>query len=409
MTIRKILNTELMETRNLSALCFHWEHNTENMTAEQYFEKEMSNPPTQDSVNWQNTWASFTDQGEMMGCLSIDEFMVEFDGSTYNMGGIGGVCTYPQYRRHGVIRNIFSNALPDLYDRGFTFSYLYAFSEDFYRKFGYEPTCHAKQWLFDMKTIPSIRYEGSFQIYRDEKDMQGFEEAYEKFASRYNMCVHRSIYNWKDLKRANPFLGKKSAFLYRNEKGEAAGYFIMSKQEEDGMRILQLSEIVYDSFLTLKVLLSFAKTFQSDYEAVRFRAPGIHDLRYFCKDYSQSDSKINITQNGMARVVNAKIVLEEASYLGSGQVSIRITDPMIDKNQKDYLVEFHEGRCVSIQVNEIDQQKEPDISMTINQFTAAIIGTYDVSDFEYLDLSYKNEEVLRKVFYKKPCWINNSF
>ena len=411
MIIRKINSNELMEARNISALCFHWEHDTKELTPEEYFEKEMSNPPTFDSVNWQNTWGTFDENSNMMGCLNIADFMVEFDGASYKMGGVGGVCTYPQYRRQGVIRGIFTKALPELYEQGYAFSYLYAFSEAFYRKFGYEPACHSKGWVFQMDTIPSAAYEGSFQIYRDKRDLKDFEIAYEKFATQYNMCVHRNEYDWKNLTQANPFLGKKSAFLYRDAKGEAAGYFIMNKVEEDGMQILHLSEIVFDSFETLKALLSFAKSFQSDYEAVRFRAPSILELRYFCTDYSQSQSKINLFQNGMARVVNVKKVLEGAKYIGSGQVSLRIIDPIIKENQKNYQVEFAEGKCVQIKDTEFNPKTAVDISMTINQFTNAILGMYDIRDFEYMDfeLPYKNEEELKKVFYKKGCWINNFF
>ena len=411
MIVRKIYSNEFMETRNISSLCFHWSHDTQGVTPEEYFEREMSEPLTEHSAYWVNTWASFTEDNEMMGCLSIKDFDVEFDGHSYKMGGIAGVCTYPQFRRQGVIREIFKKAIPDLYEKGYTFSYLYAFSEAFYRRYGYEPTCYSKGWTFQMHTIPTTLYDGTFSLYRKEDDLKDFELAYERFASQYNMCVHRCEYDWRAVKDANPFKGEKSAFLYRNKDGNPTGYLVFQKIEEEGVRIFHCNELIFDCFDTLKALLSFAKSFQSDYDVVRFRAPGNLDLRYFCTDYSQSKSKIEEFQNGMARVVNVKKALEGAKYKGNGKVKIRIQDMIINENTKDYSIEFVDNRCSSIQENPINTSESVDISMSINQFSAAILGMYDVAAFEYMDFTecYTNIEELKKIFYKKGCWIHNFF
>lgn len=411
MITRKIKSDELMEARNISALCFRWEHKTKGMTPEEYFQEEQNNPPTKESMYWQNTWASFTDQGEMMGCLSIPEYDVQFDGTVCRMAGIGGVCTYPQYRRSGVIRHIFENALPELYERGFDFSYLYAFSEAFYRKFGYEPVCQAKGWLFSMHTIPAGQGVGSFTLYRGKEDRKNFAEVYEAFAARYNMCVHREACDWGKLDAAEPFRGKTEAYLYQNAEGTAAGYLILETKDEDGMRILHCDEIVFDSFETLRELLGFAKSFQADYDAVRFRAPEILQLRYFCTDYSQSDSKVQLFQNGMGRVINVRSVLEKAHYRGSGKAVLRIYDTVILQNHRDFTVEFADGKCLSVLDSESREEQRVDIAMTVNQFTAAILGSYEVRDFEYLGLENEpaNKEELKKIFYKKGCWINNFF
>lgn len=411
MNVRKITSNELMETRNISALCFEWSHDTKDMTSEAYFENEMNQPRTAESAYWDNTWATFTEEGAMMGCLSIPNFMVEFDGAAYKMGGIGAVCTYPQYRNQGVIREIFNKALPDLYERDYAFSYLYAFSEAFYRKFGYEPTCHSTSWTFDMRTIPSMKYTGSFELYREENQLEQFSIAYELFASSYNMCVHRGEFDWKNLKAANPFKENKSAYLYKDATGNPVGYIVLERKIEGNVTILHCSEMVFDSFQTLKVLLSFAKSFQADYSVVRFLIPSSLDLRYFCTDYSQSNSKIEKVQNGMARVVNVPMILKGAKYRGTGAITLRIKDTIISENEKDYSIEFIDGKCTKLIESPINDEKMVDITMSINQFSAAIIGMYDVSDFSFLEFvaPYKNVEELSKVFYKKGCWINNYF
>lgn len=411
MNVRKIKNVELMETRNISSLCFNWSHDTKGETAQSYFEREMSKPFTMHNAYWENTWASFTETDEMMGCLSILDYQVEFDGAPYKMAGIGGVCTYPQFRRKGAIREIFKKSLPSMYQEGYVFSYLYAFSEEFYRRFGYEPSCHARAWQFSMNTIPSTTYNGTFALYRGDEDLPSFSVAYEQYAKSLNLCVHRCQYDWDHLRLANPFKENKSAYLYRDETGKPAGYVIIEKVNEKDGRILHCSELVYDNFTTLKAIFSFIKTFQAAFDTFRLRAPGIIDLRYFCKDYSQSNSSIEIQQNGMVRVVNVKKVLEGARYKGSGKVSLRIRDSIIAENNKDYHLAFSKGQCQELDILPINEENTVDLILTINQFSAAIVGNYNVTDFMYMDLEQpcRNVEEIEKIFFRKPCWINNSF
>ncbi|MFA5659170.1 MAG: hypothetical protein WC900_07785, partial [Oscillospiraceae bacterium] len=52
-----------------------------------------------------------------------------------------------------------------------------------------------------------------------------------------------------------------------------------------------------------------------------------------------------------------------------------------------------------------------DVEMTINMFSAAIIGAYTLDDFYYTDEAawFCDNELFEKVFYKKPHMIMNKF
>ena len=93
-------------------------------------------------------WAAFDEDGEMMSTLTVPAYQMWFDGQPVRMGGIGGVSTLPQYRKRGGIRGCFEALLPELYRRGYDFSYLYPFSTAFYRKFGHRGTAGTARKLF---------------------------------------------------------------------------------------------------------------------------------------------------------------------------------------------------------------------------------------------------------------------
>ena len=408
MIIRRIKETELMEARNISSLCFNWSHDTEDKSAEEYIRSIKENPPSKIDAYFADTFAAFTKEEEMMSCLSVIPYEVFFDGNRFKMAGIGGVCTYPQHRRKGAVREIFREALKDMYERKIFFSYLYPFSEKFYGNFGYTPSSASIHWNFVLNTIPGYHYDGTFHLYRGDGNFSEFEKAYRTFAEKYNMMVNRDTYDWETLKAANPFKGNRQAYLYKDMDGNPKGYFIFDKRNDPDQVVLDCKEMVYDNFTTLKAIMSFVKTFSADYNTVQFSAPRCLSLEYFCEDYSRSKSSRSIRQNGMVRVINVKEVLKHARYKGSGDMYIKISDSFINQNNGIFHVVYKDGKALKItSLND----GAADMEMTINQFSAAAVGYYDVSDLDYLDGITLNcsKEKAADFIYKKPCWINNFF
>ena len=123
MIVRKITKAEEARADELFAIAF-----------EQALDRTKTPAPEESGRAVQ--WAAFGPDGQMMSTLCVTGFTVNFDGGSYRMGGVGGVATLPQYRRQGGIRACFQAALPDLYQEGFCFSYLYPFSTAYYRRSG---------------------------------------------------------------------------------------------------------------------------------------------------------------------------------------------------------------------------------------------------------------------------------
>ncbi|GEM_PF-546053 len=428
MVVRKINETELMEARNISALSFGWSHDTKGKTTEEYLKQIKENPPSKCDAYFLDTYAAFTGEGEMMSCLSLIPYEVNFDGSRLKMGGIGGVCTYPQHRRKGAVRELFRQALKDMYEQQVSFSYLYPFSEKFYGNFGYVPSSPSIRWNFSLKTIPDYSYDGTFHLYRGDGNYRDFETAYALFAEKYNMMVHRDSYDWDVLKSANPFKENRQAYLYKDRDGSPKGYFVFEKSNDQNRSILDCKEMIFDGFTSLKAIMSFARSFSSHYDTIQFDAPGCLSLDYFCEDYSQSASSRSIKQNGMVRVVNVKNVLEHALFQGTGELYIRIQDSFLECNNGTFHVKYKDGKASEVSsldslgapdTGNAGQSRQasseyrgnPDIEMTITRFSAVMAGNYDVADLDYLEgiTLNCNKEKAGGLIFKKPCWIHNFF
>ena len=418
MNVRKIYESEMLEAHRISALSFHWPLDDKGKSPEEYGKTIRENPSSKGDSAATDIWGAFTDEGAMMASLCVIPYQVAFDGHQVPMGGIGAVCTYPEHRRKGAVKGMFLRFLDDLYDKKVPFSYLYPFSEQFYGSFGYHRSCTSIYWEFDLKAIPNAAIPGTFHLYRPSAAIDDFKAAYQAFAPQFNMMVYREELDWNTVKNADPFKGEVHAFLYKNQAGKPAGYLVFEKKGGDhGRRILGCKEIAFDSFDTLKVIMAFFKTFAADYEAVSFSVPSTLNLGYFCSDFPQSNTSRHLHMNGMARAVHVEEVLKLAKYQGSGSLSLYLHDDSLAKNNGLYHIRFEDGKAAEITFTPMPVSpfghtgQNADVEMTVNVFSTAILGNYHLSDFEYMDGVKVNahHETVGRVFYAKPCWINNYF
>ena len=75
--------------------------------------------------------------GRLMGRMLLSDYRTRIGENWLKLVGISSVATLPEYRRAGVMREMFKGMLPRMYERGAALSGLYPFSHAFYRKFGY--------------------------------------------------------------------------------------------------------------------------------------------------------------------------------------------------------------------------------------------------------------------------------
>ena len=418
MKIRKIYEAELLEAHRISALSFHWPLDDKGKSPEEYAKSVRENPFSKGDSAATDIFGAFTDEGAMMASLCVIPYQVAFDGHQVPMGGIGAVCTYPEHRRKGAVKGMFIHFLNELYEKKIPFSYLYPFSEQFYASFGYHRSCTSTYWEFDLKAIPNASIPGTFHLHRPGAALDDFYTAYQAFAPKFNMMVYREALDWTTVKNADPFKGEVHAFLYKDQAQKPAGYLVFEKKTgPNGRRIIDCKELAFSSFETLKAMMAFAKTFAADYEAIAFAAPSSLNLDYFCTDFPQSNTNRHLQLNGMARAVHVEEVLKLAKYQGNGSLSLYLHDHSLEKNNGLYQIRFENGKASRISfaplpISPFSQTGQcADVEMTVNIFSSAILGNYHLSDFAYMDgvQIHANAETAARVFYAKPCWINNYF
>lgn len=374
------------------------------------FEMPYSNCPIDPEEDSALHWVALNEDGEMMSTFTVSDYTVSFDGQSCKMGGVGGVATLPQYRRMGGIRGCFQEALPELYRRGYEFSYLYPFSTSYYRKFGYECCCQSWQWIVDLSLLNLPKTGGTFRLVEKSRpqarEIQALDALWE---SRYNMMVRHqpSDYGW--VLRSDPAVKQEFTYICYDGAGTPTAYVTFRLANEPDGRNLQCSRFCFSGKSGFLTAMELFKSLSADHAFVKFRTPVIRGWQYLLPEWSQGAVKWELlASHGMVRVINVRKVLEKAAYRGSGTVTLEVSDPQIPENTGRFTVEFENGKALSVDRTE----NTPDAVLTIPAFSALIAGACDVREAEGylsgLDV-LGNIDALSQVFYNKPMWITDYF
>lgn len=416
MIARQIKPEEVKRTEELFSISFDSPY-TNELSPSQLYDKYISSPKSRGEEHCLERFAAFEDDDStMMSSFIMHPYHVRFDGHNESMFSIGGVATLPQYRKRGGIRACFEKALPHLYESGAVFSYLYPFSTAYYRKFGYE-ICYRKAFYqVALAHIPAFSPAGSCYLLETATAASAARDIpyiYDIWQNKYNMMVQGESYDYSFIGSANPYKEQEFTYIYRSAANEPMAYMTFRNNTAPDCRQLECSSFFYINMEGLQGLLALARSFSSDYRHICFNLPPDCPLEPVLPEWSMGAVSCSLKNGGMVRVVNAAQVLQDASYLGSGSLTLQITDPYIIKNNGIYDIIFTDGACTSISTRDTlaSSGADTDVSLSISAFSVLITGGYDTGYYTNLaDVTvYGNEENIRKVFYKKPVYITALF
>lgn len=408
MIIRTITPEEYKRTRELSAIAF--EYSIDNTKpALQMWEEDSRNSQKRDSLGLTKFWAAFEDDDTtMMSSMLARPYPARFDGHPVTMVGIGDVATLPPYRRRGGIRGCFAAALPDMYQSGAEFSYLYPFSTAYYRKFGYEMVGERVQYTLALNALGALpRPGGSCRLIEQGTSLlEEVKAVYTLWQNRYNFMIENGPYEYAWVGNANPAKDQQFSYVYYNEQGVPKGYLSMQLVLENAQRNLHCSRFVFDGAEGFYGLLHLAHSLSADHTSLVFTLPSSLDIVPLLPEWAGTCSR-QPQHLGMLRAVNVHKVLHKAKYCGSGRMVLEVQDENIPQNNGVFTVEFANGAAEKV----TSGGHKPDAVMPVQVFSRLISGGFTPASLEYmqgLDIRCTPEE-FAKVFYPKPVMLLEYF
>lgn len=234
------------------------------------------------------------------------------------------------------------------------------------------------------------------------------QQIYRVWQNKYNMMIANEDYEFAWVDKSNPVKDQVFTYVYKSENNVPMGYLSVKQVTEQDGRNLQCTRFCFTCAEGLKGLLNVLISLGSSYDYANFDLPGDTDITLLLPEWAMDAVTLQKSWYGMVRVINVEKVLSGARYLGSGTLSIAITDKQITENCGTFVITFTDGKAVSVAKNDV---KTPDISMGINEFSRLIIGTCDAGSLQYMNhvSILTDSDAIGQVFYKKPNLILEDF
>lgn len=388
MIFRKIDESERQTASRLQTQSFHFAYD-----------------PTK-KMPWETCRAAFDGDGRMTACLELIPYDVWFDGRTAGMGGVGGVASLPEFRRGGHVRGLFGFILEEMYERGDVFSYLFPFSNAYYRKFGYEQGCRTLQVTLPLEDLLPLARPGRAAQFLPGGDPEPIVTIYNEYASRYNLMADRTGCQWQSRLEVDPCEKLVYSYVWYDEKDRPAAYFQYRFQENSQTpRAMNVTDMAWRNHEGLLGMLGFMGRFAGNLEKAVITAGPDFVPEIIFPEYNRMEMKA--VHLGMNRVVNVRRALEMMRKpAGGGRAAVRVVDGSAPWNDGVWRIEWERG------AGEVNPAAgPPDLTCSAPALSQLVTGYLP---FEQLCLRQDvevagGEETLSRLFAHRKIMISDYF
>lgn len=281
----------------------------------------------------------------------------------YDMGGLTGVGTYPEYSNQGLMHKLLHQALADMRERNQYISFLFPYSIPYYRNKGWELISDKITYEINDYQLPK-RKPVNGEVRRVETDDVVIRETYQRFSMQTHGALIRDELAWNEywLWDTDDII----AAIYYNENGETDGYVIYWISDE----VFHIKDMIYINQEARIGLWNFISAHFSMISKVIGNTFTDEPLAFLLED---ADIKESISPYYMARVVDAEKFIEEFPFksdMTERRWHFYLEDPLLPWNDSNFVLEItKQGKGRLRRTNERSGDK-----ITIQTLTTMLMG-----------------------------------
>lgn len=270
---------------------------------------------------------------------------VKVFNKTYDMGGLTGVGTYPEYSNQGLMHKLLEQALKNMQKHGQYISYLYPYSIPYYRRKGWEIISDKISYEIDDYQLPKNRQVDG-DVRRVETDSEELKRAYESYAEHTHGAVIRDKLAWSEywLWDSDDIM----AAIYYNVKNEPEGYVIYWLSEN----VFHIKDMIFNSEEARGGLWNFIAAHFSMIDKVVGDIYTDEPLAFLLEDASIVET---ISPYYMARIVDFSKFISSFPFKSSPmerEWRFTLSDPIMECNQGAFLLKISKnGKGEAIKVS----------------------------------------------------------
>ena len=341
------------------------------------------------------------DGEKLVSQLAVYPFKVNIFGRTFEMGGLTGVGTYPEYANMGLMYKLMRQALADMQQRKQSISYLFPYSIPYYRRRGWEII--SDKMTFEVKDVQlPKRKKVPGYVERLSIEHPDVITVYQHFSSKMHAAMIRSELAWDEYWRWD--VDELTAAVYYDGTHRPLGYLLYWISED----VLHIKEMIYINQEARIGLWNFIGAHFSMVSKVVGNIFMNEPLSFWLED---ADIKETISPYFMARIVDAEQFISQYPFKATGsdiELTFRLDDPMLEWNQGIFTLHVSpEGQGELIQ-----SKDQPAFSIDIQTLTTMLLSykrpTYLVA-ISRLNSDEKSVDILEKVINRQTPYFSDYF
>ncbi len=266
----------------------------------------------------------FTADNKLVSSISIYPFQVNIHGRIYQMGGITGVGTYPEYANLGLMSELIRFSLQKMRDAGQDISYLYPYSIPYYRKKGWEIMSDLMRFTLKDSQLPRF-LDVPGRIERMNVAAEAVLDIYDRFAQKNHGALIRRAFEWAEYWRWENEAERTAAVYFDAEQQPQAYLFYWIEND-----IFHIKEVIYLNQEARQGIWNFISAHHSMVHQVKGNIYMNEPLAFMLPD---SQIVETIEPYYMARIVDVGRFLTHFPYDDEIQpFHFVVSDPLADWN-----------------------------------------------------------------------------
>ncbi len=277
------------------------------------------------------------DNEKLVSQLAVYPLQVNIHGEIYEMGGLTGVGTYPEYANFGLMHQLMRQSLKDMRDRKQTVSYLFPYSIPYYRRKGWEIISDMMTFSIKDTQLPSL-VQVSGMVERTNINHSDIKATYDRFARTHHAAMIRGELSWEEYFRWEK--DELTAGVYYDANHTPQGFVFYWIADD----IFHLKEMIYLTEEARLGLWNFISAHFSMVTDVKGRTYTNEPIAYLLED---SEIVETIQPYYMARIVDVLGFLEKYPFRHQGNeyaFHFVVEDPLLDWNLGPFGVSFADGK-----------------------------------------------------------------
>ncbi|MEH7254230.1 GNAT family N-acetyltransferase [Neobacillus niacini] len=341
------------------------------------------------------------DGEKLVSQLAVYPFNVNIFGRTFEMGGLTGVGTYPEYANMGLMYKLMGQALADMKQRKQSISYLFPYSIPYYRRRGWEII--SDKMTFEVKDVqlPKLKKVPGY-VERLNIEHLDVRKVYQLISSKMHAAMIRNDLAWDEYWRWD--VDELTAAVYYDETHEPNGYLLYWISED----VLHIKEMIYIDQEARIGLWNFIGAHFSMVSKVVGNIFMNEPLAFWLED---GDIKETISPYFMARIVDATQFISHYPFRATGteiQLTFKLEDPMLEWNQGIFKLHVSADGHGELYLS----KDQPDFSLDIQTLTTMLFSykrpAY-LAAISRLKSDEKTVEILEKVIERQTPYFSDYF